>query len=149
MEIVTKIAAVPLTNNQILNWAPHGVWKRFSYVAGEVVGISDAQPSSADVDALKAALAALPDTVPLAVIISRFNSKIFFGRLIQEFSAERWFALSKLGIGWTMQQLVDYPNFAGLKAYANGLLMDGTIQEADALIINACLLEQGIDLNNF
>jgi hypothetical protein len=79
----------------------------------------------------------------------RFNSKIFFGRLIQEFTAERWFGLSKLGIGWTMQQLVDYPNFVGLKAYANGLLMDGTIQEADALIINACLLEQGINLDNF
>ena len=82
-------------------------------------------------------------------IVTHFDSKTFFGRLIQQFTAERWFTLSKLGVGWTMQQLVDYPNFAGLKAYANGLLMDGTIQEADALIINACLLEQGIDLTNF
>ncbi len=81
--------------------------------------------------------------------VRKFDSKQFFGRLIQEFDQTRWFALSKLGVGWTMQQLVDYPNFAGLKAYANGLLLDGTIAKEDALIINNCLLEQGIILENF
>ena len=80
---------------------------------------------------------------------NKFNSKQFFGRLIQEFSAERWFGLSKLGVGWTMQQLVDYPNFPGLKAYAKGLLMDGTITEEDAMKINTCLLEQNINLELF
>lgn len=82
-------------------------------------------------------------------VVTHFNSKYFFGRLIQEFTPERWFALSKLGIGWTMQQLIDFPNFEGLKLYANGLISDGTITEADALIINACLLEQGINLEQF
>lgn len=81
--------------------------------------------------------------------IKNFNSKTFFGRLIQVFDASRWFGLSKLGVGWTMQQLVDYPNFSGLKAYATGLLMDQTITQDDADKINACLLEQGIDLNDF
>jgi hypothetical protein len=69
--------------------------------------------------------------------------------LIQEFDQARWFALSKLGVGWTMQQLVDYPNFEGLKAYANGLLLDRTISLEDAGKINACLLEQNINLDNF
>lgn len=80
---------------------------------------------------------------------ANFNTKIFFGRLIQEFSAERWYALSKLGVGWTMDQLISYPNWAGLKAYAGALIADGTITEADALIINATLLEQGINLENY
>jgi hypothetical protein len=78
-----------------------------------------------------------------------FDKKIFFGRLIQEFSAERWYALSKLGVGWTMDQLISYPNWPGLKAYATALIADETITEADALIINAVLLEQGINLENY
>jgi len=48
-----------------------------------------------------------------------------------------------------MQQLVDYPNFEGLKGYVAGLLADGTITEEDALNINKCLLEQGINLEDF
>lgn len=91
-----------------------------------------------------------PDQAALKELaVSSFNSKSFFGRLIQEFDAARWLALSKLGVGWTMQQLVDYPNFEGLKAYANGLLSDGTITLEDAGKINACLLEQGINLENY
>jgi len=78
-----------------------------------------------------------------------FNTKIFFGRLIQEFSAERWYALSKLGVGWTMDQLISYPNWPGLKAYATALISDETITEADAVIINTVLLEQGINLENY
>ncbi len=84
-----------------------------------------------------------------AAAVAAFNSKLFFGRLIQEFDQARWFGLSKLGVGWTMQQLVDYPNFEGLKGYVAGLLADGTITEEDALNINKCLLEQGINLEDF
>lgn len=84
-----------------------------------------------------------------AINTKKFDQKIFFGRLIQEFPAERWFELSKLGAGWTMQQLIGYPNFAGLKSYADGLLADGTITEDDAKKINVCLLEQGINLTEW
>jgi hypothetical protein len=84
-----------------------------------------------------------------AAAVASFVSKTFFGRLIQEFSQERWFALSKLGVGWTMQQLIDFPNFEGLKAYAGGLIADETITLEDAGKINACLLEQGINLEDF
>lgn len=76
----------------------------------------------------------------------KFNSKAFFGRLIQELPPERWIALSKLGVGWTMQQLIDYPNFDGLASYMLALSSEGTITESDVSIINGVLAEQGVVL---
>ena len=75
-----------------------------------------------------------------------FNINNFFGRVIQEISPERWFALSKLGIGWTLEKLIIYPNWDGLKQYIQGLLADGTLTSDDVAKINTVLLEQNINL---
>lgn len=76
--------------------------------------------------------------------IDIFDCKIFFGRIIQELSVQRWVTLSKLGIGWTLQQLIEYPNQDGLKDYMDTLLSDNTITQDDYDKIKVCLLEQGV-----
>ena len=76
----------------------------------------------------------------------KLNVKMFFGRLIQEFADERWFTLSKLGIGWTMQRLIEYPNESGLKTYILSLSTDATLNSSDIAIIDLVFKEQGVDM---
>jgi len=76
----------------------------------------------------------------------KLNVKKFFGRLIQEFADERWYILSKLGIGWTMQRLIEYPNETGLKAYILSLSADETLNSSDIAIIDLVFKEQGVDM---
>jgi hypothetical protein len=85
----------------------------------------------------------------LETVVDRFDSKLFFGRIIQELSVERWFVLSKLGIGWTFEQLTNYPNFPGLKIYMSSLLADETLTQSDVDKITAVLLEQDIIIGDF
>jgi len=81
MEFVTNIGTIALTDNQIRNWAPAAPWVRFSYIGGEVLGVSEITPLQADIDALKASLAALPDTTPQSDIDSQ--NQITLNQLIQ------------------------------------------------------------------
>jgi hypothetical protein len=76
--------------------------------------------------------------------LDTFDSKRFFGRVIQELSSQRWFELSKLGVGWTLDQLINYPNQEGLDAYISGLLADGTFTQDDVTKVVAVFLEQGV-----
>ena len=82
-----------------------------------------------------------------------FNSTIFLGRVIQILDPMRWIALSKLGVGWTMQQLIDYPDndkaacFSRLKGYLGAIQADGTLTPDEVVNIYGLVLEQGVDLS--
>ena len=81
-----------------------------------------------------------------------FNSTLFLGRVIQVLSPLRWVELSKLGVGWSMQQLIDYPDvkancFSRLKEYLGALQMDGTLTPEEIVTIYEIVLEQGVDLS--
>lgn len=62
--ISTNIGQFSLTDKQVRNFIPSGIWKRFSYINGEVIGVSDVQPIQTDIDFLISLLAALPDQEP-------------------------------------------------------------------------------------
>lgn len=74
--ITTEIGAISLTENQILNWVQSGIWKRFSYINGQVFAVSESQPSKTEIDSFAAQLSVLPDTDPRVQVKSaRRNRK--------------------------------------------------------------------------
>ena len=146
----TEIGKLNLTITQVKNASiaeKPAPFKGFSVRDGLVIGVSDTVPTGEEIDAFSAFLLAQPTEVTQEVAAGQFDTKLFFGQIIQELTPERWFVLSKLGIGWTMQQLVEYPNFAGLKIYVDGLEYDETLTADDVTKIKAVLLQQNIDLD--
>lgn len=146
MEIATSLGQVALTENQILNWKPLGVWKRFSYISGEVLGVSDIEPSQSDIAELRADLVALPDVPPFPpfdliafqglLSDAAVKNKFFMDDPIPEFAPINTYAMNG--------------DFAGLKGYLNWRIGKGKITQEDFSVINETLKDNwGIDLNNF
>jgi len=74
--ITTNIGKIALTEKQVRNWIPSGVWKRFSYIEGEVIGVSEKAPQQSDIDSLIANLSALPDQEPQWEVDAKNAKKI-------------------------------------------------------------------------
>jgi len=157
-EVTTNVGQVQITENQMLNYAPSGVWKRFSYVDGVVYGVSEGQPSQNDIDALISQLSTLPDTVPQSVILSRFDSERAIGREAQVFSAIDMVRFAP--IGYNINELIRFKNFwggvtegnvpyVGLKQFCQAAIASGTgmFTQNDYDRLNGILKEQGIDLD--
>lgn len=60
----TNLGKIALTENQILNWKPSGIWEMFSYINGEVIAVSKIEPTQEQIISLKSELQALPDMEP-------------------------------------------------------------------------------------
>jgi hypothetical protein len=75
-----------------------------------------------------------------------FDVNVFLGRILQELSQERWITLSKLGIGWTIEKLIGFPNWDGLKGYLLSLNAEGTLSSDEITIFNNLFIEQRVDL---
>lgn len=143
--ISTNIGAISLTNNQILNWSPSGIWVRFSYIGGEVIALSETQPSQNQINALIAELGALPDTVPQRILIEQFNFKTLWGTIWAS-------ALSQTGLvnlpGYqtTIQDMWYYPNRSAIYPYMQALIQAGKGTQGDLVIIIQAFADQGIDI---
>lgn len=145
MEIVTNVGSLSLTENQILNWAPSGIWLRFSYISGRVIAVSSSEPSRAEIEALRLALSSLPDTFPLSKRIEAFNPESAIGREAQVFAVDRLIALAPYS--YTLNELLRWKNFDGLKAFLAGLIDAGLALKSDRDLFNQILKDQGIDLD--
>jgi hypothetical protein len=142
--ISTNIGAVTLTENQLLNYSPEGVWERFSYVGGEVIGVSETAPEQSDIDALKAQLALLPDTIPQRVYRNNFNLVSF-----QTDLANLLPTLSDINLRWEFAALNTYAtnkDFEGMAGYMDMLVNGGVAVQADDDAVIALLIKQGIVL---
>lgn len=153
-DVNTNIGKVDLTENQILNWQPNGIWTMFSYVNGEVIAVSKDKPTSLQIDEFKAELNNLPNTLPEKQVIERFNAQIAIGREAQVFNALELMRL--MPYSYTINELITFKNFwggvangnpyVGLKQVGLGLVASGQIQQSDYDKLNSILMEQGIDL---
>ena len=146
--ITTNIGAISLTNNQILNYVPEGIWERFSYIGGEVIGVTETQPTQADIDALKAQLAALPDITPQSVYISQFSFNTFWGQVFATLQPQAYYALAQFAR--SIELLWNYPNLPGITPFLQGLVGQTynsyTILQADADAVIAAFTAQGVVL---
>lgn len=62
-----SLGTMHLTDNQILNWVPSGIWIRFHYIEKEVIAVSTIDPKPLDIDALRSELQDLPDTPKIEI----------------------------------------------------------------------------------
>lgn len=144
MEIVTNIGNVALTNNQILNWTPLGIWKRFSYINGEVLGVSDTEPQQGDIDTLKTQLASLPDVPPPPPFdLIAFQGYLSDAAVKNQFSMDD--PIPEFAPINTYATNLDW---AGLKNYLLWRMSKGKIVQSDFDVVNNILKENWkIDLN--
>ena len=144
MEIVTNIGQVSLTDNQILNYVPQGIWKRFSYIGGEVIGVSDIQPQQSDIDSLKEQLAALPDTIPQIVYINGFNVSLFQSDLFSILPSLSNFNL-RLEFG-ALNTFATNKDFSGMSQYLGMLQNAGVATSDDVTAVKDLVNKQGVIL---
>jgi hypothetical protein len=144
-----------LTENQIQNWTPFGIWKRFSYINGEVIGISETKPDAADILLFKQKLSELADTIPAEVVVSKFNPELAIAREAKVFVLEEFLRL--MPFAYVINEMIRFRNFwgsmedgnsyPGLKQIGRGLVKAGQILQSDYDKLAGILAEQGIDLN--
>lgn len=146
-EVVTDCGQVTLTNNQILNYSPSGIWKRFSYVNGEVLGVSDAQPSQGDIDGLVSQLEALPDVTPESVYISNFSFKTLWGT-VWAGSVSQVGSVELPPYFPTIEAFWNYPNRSAIYPYMQALVAAGKGTSGDLALIVAAFNDQHIDIVN-
>ena len=144
--ISTNIGAVTLTDNQIKNWVPQGVWERFSFIGGEVIGVSETEPTQNDIDSFKVQLASLPDT-EVHDWVKEFSVEVFQSGLFSilgslsninlrlEFGALNTFATNK--------------DFTGIKQYLGFLITNSIATTGDYDAVNEVTKYQHIDLEDF
>ena len=154
--ILTDIGQITLTENQILNWSASLPWIRFTYINGAVTAVSETQPSQAQIDQLKADLAALPNVVPENVVIRNFNPELCISREAQVFNPSDLKRL--MPVSYTINELIRFKNFwggvingvpyAGLKQILQSLIDGVSFFQSDYDKLNCILKEQGIDLDS-
>ena len=76
-----------------------------------------------------------------------FNWKNFSGRLNQVMAISSIIKLSQF-LG-TLQGMCEWPNFEGVKGLLAALVGQGIMTQTESDQITACLLEQGINLNDY
>ena len=142
------IGQITLTTNQKLNWQPSALWLSLHDYSGDIVMQASSQPTQADIDALKAQLAALPDVTPQSVYIAQFDWNAFWGQVFYELSPQATYALC--GFEQPIQSLWAYPNIAGIRPFLQGLVgqtyNNYTITQADLDIVLGAFTAQNIIL---
>lgn len=98
------------------------------------------QPSEAEMNQI---LSDYEDSQDYA--ISNFSYKTFIGRVYEEFATDIIRLEPRLA---TVKDLVEYPNFSGLKNYLDACLSAELITADDYSTINSILAEQGIVLES-
>jgi hypothetical protein len=140
----TNLGVINLTEKQISNLDSLKTdnIKGFSYWhdSKEVVVVSDTE---VDVDALRTAVASLPDEYTQDELVRRFNPDLAIGREAQVFTGEELIRL--MPVSYTLNELIRFRNFAGLKAIGQALIGNGILQ-SDYDKLASILLEQGIVL---
>jgi hypothetical protein len=141
----TKLGVIELTEKQIsrLNDLKDENIKGFSYWHDkkEVVVVSDTE---VDVEALRTAVASLPDEYTQDELVIRFNAETAIGREAQVFSAEELIRL--MPVSYTLNELIRFKNFAGLKGICEALVLGGQILQSDYDKLAGILAEQGVAL---
>lgn len=148
--ITTNIGKITLTENQILNYEPSGVFTGFSYVDEDVTAMSEVTPSQQDIDNFKSVLNGLPDTIPQKIAVNQFQFKRLWGYVFSQLSSQATYALC--GFEQPIESLFYYPNIGGIKPFIQGLV--GTtlppgnyvVTQQDVDIIINGFLEQGVVL---
>ena len=147
-DVVTDVGQVPLTENQLLNYAPFGIWKNFSYVEGEVLAVSSETPSEADISAFTKSLRELSDVTPQRVYIEQFNMNKFWGQVLSTIKPEAYYALAQYAR--TVELLWEYPNIPGIRSFLQGLVsqtINGyTILQSDMDLVVAAFKAQGVEI---
>lgn len=145
----TLIGKFQLTDNQIANISTLNVspFKGVSYKhnGGEVVAVSELEPTKDEIEALSVAISSLPEDIDKKVAQQRFNGD----RAKRQFYETLGASIASLAPFWgVLSDMITFRNFEGIKAYADGLLSAGILKVEQYDAINEIFKSQNLDLDN-
>ena len=149
----TPIGKFVLTENQQANFQTLNVppFKGVCYKeGGDLVAVSDAEPTNEQKQQLTNAINALPDVLDISVVEGRFIPQLFAGTLSVMFTIDEVVELrSSFGILQGYAEFHTHDAFVKMKQYLDKLEIAGDLTANQKARIYTACQNQGINLNNY